>query len=131
MGGHTIAPDGHVIDMRHFTTMQYDPVSGLVTAGAGAQWSDLIYYLNQFGKSPRTMQSYATFSVGGTIGVNAHGITSDESLAESVVSFIMVTSDAEEVVCSRDSEDAKARELFSLAIGGYGLFGIITEVPNI
>jgi FAD/FMN-containing dehydrogenase len=36
-----------------------------VTVGAGAMWSDLIKYLNDFGKAPRTLQSYASFSVGG------------------------------------------------------------------
>lgn len=85
MGGHTIAPHGYVIDTRHLATLKYDPATAQVTAGTGAQWSDLIYYLNQMGKSPRTMQSYSSFSVGGTIGVNAHGITSDEALSESVI----------------------------------------------
>jgi FAD/FMN-containing dehydrogenase len=38
MGGHTIAPDGHVLDMRHFNRLVYDSESGLVTAGSGAYW---------------------------------------------------------------------------------------------
>ncbi|ELR12262.1 FAD binding domain containing protein [Acanthamoeba castellanii str. Neff] len=99
----------------------------LVSAGTGAHWTDLIHYLNQFGLSPRTMQSYSSFSVGGTVSVNAHGITTDHCLAESIVSFTLITADAREVVCSRTAEADDARELFSLAIGGYGLFGIITE----
>lgn len=114
MGGHTIAPGGFVLDMRHFDRLAYDPATELVSAGTGAHWTDLIHYLNQFGLSPRTMQSYSSFSVGGTVSVNAHGIATDHCLAESIVSFALITADA--------------RELFSLAIGGYGLFGIITEV---
>ena len=62
------------------------------------------------------------------MGVNAHGITSDYSLSESVVSFVMVTADLEVITCSRQATMERPRELFSLAIGGYGLFGIITEV---
>lgn len=128
MGGHTIAPGGFVLDMRHFDRLAYDPATELVSAGTGAHWTDLIHYLNQFGLSPRTMQSYSSFSVGGTVSVNAHGITTDHCLAESIVSFTLITADAREVVCSRTAEADDARELFSLAIGGYGLFGIITEV---
>jgi decaprenylphospho-beta-D-ribofuranose 2-oxidase len=74
------------------------------------------------------MQSYSTFSVGGTVAVNAHGITSDHSLHESVVRFVIVTESLEVVECSREAADERARELFSLAIGGYGLFGVISEV---
>jgi FAD/FMN-containing dehydrogenase len=128
MGGHTIAPGGYVLDMRHFDRLAYDPATELVSAGTGAHWTDLIYYLNQFGLSPRTMQSYSSFSVGGTVSVNAHGITTDHCLAESIESFTLITADARELVCSRTASDEDARELFSLAIGGYGLFGIITEV---
>lgn len=127
MGGHTIAPGGFVLDMAHFDRMAYDPATELVTAGTGAHWTDLIRYLNQFGLSPRTMQSYSSFSIGGTISVNAHGITTDHCLVESVVSFKLITANCEEIECSREAEGA-ARELFSLAVGGYGLFGIITEV---
>jgi hypothetical protein len=128
MGGHTIAPGGYVLDMAHFDRLAYDPATELVTAGTGAHWTDLIRYLNQFGLSPRTMQSYSSFSIGGTISVNAHGITTDHCLAESVVSFTLITADCEDRLCSRTAEDDDARELFALAIGGYGLFGVITEV---
>ena len=43
--------------------------------------------VNTHGKSPRTMQSYCSFSVGGTLAVNAHGITTDYCFAESVLEF--------------------------------------------
>jgi len=75
------------------------------------------------------MQSYSSFSVGGTLSVNAHGITTDHCLAESVLSFRIVLADGRELNCSRDSEDEETRELFGLALGGYGLFGVILEAP--
>ena len=74
------------------------------------------------------MQSYCSFSVGGTLAVNAHGITTDYCFAESVVSLRLVTPSGEVLVCSRDSAEARCRELFSLVLGGYGLFGVIAEV---
>lgn len=124
MGGHTIAPDGYVLDMRNFNRISYNQETNLVTTGTGAQWTDLIHYLNQFGLSPRTMQSYSSFSVGGTISVNAHGITTDYSLMESIVNFVIITADGNEQICSRTEN----KDLFGLAVGGYGLFGVITEV---
>ena len=75
------------------------------------------------------------FSVGGSISVNAHGITSDDSLQESVESFILIKWDGSEVICTRNGS-GESGELFSLAIGGYGMFGVIVEVelkvvPNV
>lgn len=99
--------------------------------GPGCHWSDLIKVLNAHGKSPRTMQSYCSFSVGGTLAVNAHGITTDYCFAESVIEFRLarVTSKGNvQVIVCRPGEKSLSSELFSLALGGYGLFGVITEV---
>ena len=77
-----MAADSVVIDMTKMTQMQFDRDSGTIVCESGCTWADLILYLNQFGMSPRTMQSYSTFSVGGTLAVNGHGITTDFSLSE-------------------------------------------------
>jgi SAM-dependent methyltransferase len=131
MGGHTIAPAGWLIDMKCMVAMSYEKESDTVVCGPGCLWSDLIVFLNRHGKSPRTMQSYCTFSVGGSLAVNAHGITTDYCFAESVVQFRMAhigssgSGDATTIVTSvcRPGDP-----LFRLALGGYGLFGVITEV---
>ena len=71
MGGHTISPKGYVIDMAKLNrVVSVDVTRQLAVVQPGAQWSDLIYHLNQYGLSPRTMQSYSTFSVGGTVAVS-------------------------------------------------------------
>ena len=49
------------------------------------------------------------------------------SLQESVVSLTLVKWDGSVVLCSRESE-VEAGELFRLALGGYGLFGVMVEV---
>lgn len=131
MGGHTIAKDGYVIDMARLNNVSYDQKLSLVKCGAGATWADLISYLNSYGRSPRTMQSYSVFSVGGSVAVNAHGITTDFTVAESIVSILVVLHDGSVKECSRKENN----ELFRLVIGGFGLFGIIvkvvmTTVPN-
>ena len=127
MGGHTIAKGGYVIDCLKFNRWSFDSEKELVTTQPGALWADLIAGLNEWGYSPRTMQSYSTFSVGGSLAVNAHGITTDFCGAEGVVSFTLIKWDGTEVVCSRDAE-GEAGELFSLALGGYGMFGVFAEI---
>ncbi|EFC40861.1 FAD linked oxidase [Naegleria gruberi] len=129
MGGHTIAKDGLVIDTRKLLKMEFDSQSETVRVGAGVRWSDLIFYLNQFGMSPHTMQSYSTFSVSGTVSCNAHGITTDLCSHESVLEMRVVMWDGRIETCTPDSE------LFKCCIGGFGMFGFISElvlkcVPN-
>ena len=58
--------------------------------------------------SPRTLQSYASFSVGGSVSVNAHGITNDYSMHECVESFTLIKHDGAEVFCqSRTHHQSK------------------------
>ena len=122
MGGHTIARGGYVIDLLFFNHMEYDKNTQRVRVQPGTTWEQLIRYLNQFGRSPTTMQSYCSFSVGGTVAVNAHGITNDFAMYESVASLRVVLADGTVKQVTRNDE------LFRAVIGGYGLFGVITEL---
>jgi FAD/FMN-containing dehydrogenase len=78
------------------------------------------------------MQSDNTFSVGGSLSVNCHGWQFGRSpIASTVEGFRLMQADGSIVRCSRDENS----ELFSLVLGGYGLFGIILDadlrvVPN-
>ena len=126
MGGHSICKGGVVIDLKHFSNVVVSEDRESVTCGPGAVWMDLIRVLNPFGKSPVTMQSYCSFSVGGTLSVNGHGITTDESVAESVLEMDIVLPDGSLKTCKRDCPESG--ELFSLVLGGYGMFGIIVSV---
>lgn len=58
--------------------------------------------MNKYGLSPRTMQSYASFSIGGAVSVNAHGITTDYAMDESVLALKIVKWDGSLVECSRE-----------------------------
>jgi FAD/FMN-containing dehydrogenase len=95
MGGQSIAPGGFVIDLMLLNSFSFNEETKTVTTQPGATWADLIKYLNQWGYSPRTMQSYSTFSVGGSLAVNAHGITTDHCGAESVIRFTLVKGTAQ------------------------------------
>ncbi|CAF4001213.1 unnamed protein product, partial [Rotaria sp. Silwood1] len=54
--------------------------------------------------SPVVMQSYCTFSVAGTISVNAHGITSDHAMIESVISIEYIDMNGKIDECSREKK---------------------------
>jgi len=125
MGGHTIYPDGIVLDMLPFHHMQLDAERQLLHVGAGARWSQIIPYLDARGFSVAIMQSNNDFSVGGSISVNCHGWQHNRPpIASTVQSLRLMRADGAIVRCARD-ENA---ELFSLVLGGYGLFGVILDV---
>ncbi|WP_290845011.1 FAD-binding protein [Flavobacterium sp.] len=125
MGGHTMFRDGIVVNMRPYNQMSFDSKTDILTIGSGALWEDAINYLDKFDKSVAVMQAFSSFSIGGSISVNGHGWQKDSPpISSSVVSFTLLKSDGKIVTCSRQ-ENA---ELFSLVIGGYGLFGIILDV---
>jgi FAD/FMN-containing dehydrogenase len=125
MGGHTIAPDGIVINMRPFRAMRLNDTKDRLHVQAGAFWDDIIPYLDERGCSVAVMQSNSSFSVGGSISVNCHGWQFDRPpIASTVESFRLMKADGSIVTCSR-YENA---DLFSLVLGGYGLFGVILDV---
>ena len=129
MGGHTLTKEGYILDMKFFDRiLHFDQKNMLLRVQPGATWSHIIKFLNDYGYSPEILQSYCSFSVGGTISVNAHGITSDYPLIYSVHEMKVILSDPQfdytPIVCGPKTN----KELFSLVIGGFGLFGIITEV---
>ena len=125
MGGHTIYPGGIAINMLPLNQMELDEDRDLLTVQAGALWADVIPYLDERGRSVQIMQSNNSFSVGGSISVNCHGWQYGRPpICSTVESFRLMQADGTIVRCSRE-ENA---ELFSLALGGYGLFGIILDV---
>jgi len=125
MGGHTIAPDGIVVDMRPFDAMQLDAPNSLLSVQSGALWADIIPFLDARGLSVGVLQSDNSFSVGGSISVNCHGwVYGRPPIASSVESLRLMLADGSIRRCARDENV----ELFSLVLGGYGLFGVILDV---
>ena len=125
MGGHTLIPGGIMIDMTPFKNMELDETQTLLHVQAGAKWSEIIPWLNQRGKSVAIMQSNNSFTVGGSVSVNCHGWQYGKPpIASSVESFRLILADGRILRCSR----TRNKELFSLALGGYGLFGVILDV---
>lgn len=125
MGGHTISPEGIVIDMLPFNHMETDVRRQILHVGAGARWSQVIPYLDARGYSVAVMQSNNDFSVGGSVSVNCHGWQHNLApIASTVESLRLMKADGSIVRLSRRENP----ELFSLVLGGYGLFGVILDV---
>lgn len=132
MGGHTIYPGGIAINMRPFRSMRLLPGDSILHVQAGATWAEIIPFLDARGRSISVMQSNNSFSVGGSLSANAHGWQHNAPpIGSSVRALRVLLSNGAVVSCSR----TRNAELFSLVLGGYGLFGIILDaelrtVPN-
>ena len=99
----------------------------MLHAGAGARWSQIVPWLDERGYSVAIMQSNNDFSVGGSSSVNCHGWQHNRPpIASTVESLRLMRADGSIVVCSRQEN----RELFSLVLGGYGLFGVILDAAS-
>ena len=126
MGGQ-IGTDGTLfLDLRGYDdVLELDVARKVVRVEAGASWRTLIEALDPHDLSVKIMQSYANFTVGGTLSVNAHGrYVNLGPVVHSVRSFELILPDGQRVHCSRTHN----AELFHGAIGGYGALGVIAEV---
>lgn len=119
------------------TTTFHHPVAlntanGHLEVEAGIEWPELVAYtINQQKSAP---QQWAIaqkqgggdrFTIGGTLSANAHGhALNRKPIVADVESFVLVDAQGVARKCSR----LENTELFTLAIGGYGLFGVITSV---
>src|SRR5437868_9205510 len=133
MGGQQFAADSICIDTRSLDrVISFDQERGLVEAEAGIQWSKLIRaYLEAESRKQKQWgiaqkQTGAdTFTLGGSLSSNVHGRgLAMKPLISNIESFTLINADGKPIRCSRDENT----ELFRLAIGGYGLFGLIDSV---
>ena len=128
MGGQTIAIDDNAyqVSLKHLNKMLLlDLEHKEVTVQTGMTWGELQKQIAPHGLAIKAMQSYNSFSIGGSLGVNVHGQDFNAGMIiETVQSFRLLLANGTVVNVSRN-ENA---ELFGFAIGGYGLAGIIVDV---
>jgi len=130
MGGQQFLTGGVLLDMSELNrVLKFEPERELIEVEGGIKWDELVAYTvasqtgvkNQVGI--RQKQTGADrLSIGGALSANIHGRGLQmKPLIADVESFRIVTADGEVLNCSR-RENA---QLFRIAVGGYGLFGII------
>jgi FAD/FMN-containing dehydrogenase len=126
MGGQTAIQGGLQLDMRAMNgVVKIDPAKRIARVQAGMRWRDLQTIIDPQGLAVQTMQSYASFTVGGSVSVNCHGrYVGHGSVSRSVRALQIVLPDGEVIEASRQAHS----ELFHAALGGYGGVGVITEV---
>lgn len=133
MGGQQFGTGTVLLDLRPLRQiLSFDADRGLLEAGAGIEWPELIEggldlqqgLSSQWGIAQKQTGA-DRLTLGGALAANAHGrgLTLRPTVGD-VESFVLVDADGEVRRCSRTTEP----ELFRLAIGGYGLFGVVTSV---
>ena len=74
MGGQIATAGALHIDMRRFNRiLAFDPVRKSITVQAGATWRQIQEAIDSSNLSVKIMQTYANFTVGGSLSVNVHG----------------------------------------------------------
>jgi FAD/FMN-containing dehydrogenase len=134
MGGQQFGTDTWLLDLRrHAAIRDFDPEHGLVTADAGIQWPELVAGLlarqektSGVSWGIRQKQTGADrLTLGGALAANVHGRgLRMPPIVGDVEAFTLIDATGEIRRCSR-TENA---DLFRLAIGGYGMFGVIDRV---
>jgi FAD/FMN-containing dehydrogenase len=124
MGGQSIPRDGTAITFGN-GLCEIDSSRMTFRASAGTTWRDVIATLDKAGFSPAVMQSNNDFGVGSTFCVNAHGWPVPYGPFGSTVKAVrLMMADGSILKCSPEENS----ELFGLAMGGYGLFGVVLDV---
>ena len=136
MGGQQFDTDALLIDTRGLNRIEsFDRDEGTVTLEAGVQWPQLVEYLGAANaESAAAGPQWGIFqkqtgadrlSLGGALACNAHGRGLNLTpIIGQVAWFDIIDASGGIRRCSRTENS----ELFKLAIGGYGLFGVIARL---
>jgi FAD/FMN-containing dehydrogenase len=125
MGGQTGFENSLHLDMREFNkVINLDLEKKQVTVQSGVVWRDLQNIIDKHNLSIKIMQTYANFTVGGSISVNCHGrYIGHGPIISSVLELKIVSASGEIITASRDENF----DVFRSVVGGYGGIGVIAE----
>ena len=125
MGGQTASPLSVHIDMRGMNqVLAFSAADKVIKVETGIRWCDIQQYIDEYNLSIKIMQTYANFTVGGALSVNAHGrYMGMGPVVLSVLSIDVVLADGSLVHATRTEN----QEVFFGAIGSYNGIGIIVQ----
>ncbi|HEV2986753.1 MAG TPA: FAD-dependent oxidoreductase [Vicinamibacterales bacterium] len=136
MGGQQFGDANILLDTRDLNRiLAFDNERGVIEVEGGIQWPQIIEYLNhaqaEAGDSDRQWGIYQKqtgadrLSIAGALSCNAHGRGLNlKPIVDQVDAFDLVDPAGDVRTCTRTDH----ADLFRAAIGGYGLFGVITRV---
>jgi FAD/FMN-containing dehydrogenase len=133
MGGQQFLSRGLLLDMTALKkVLRFDETNGLVEVESGIFWPELIDYLKMAQSGRKLQWAIAqkqtggdSLSVGGALAANIHGRgLARPPIVDDIEDFTIAMHDGQVIKCDRNNNS----ELFSLVIGGYGLFGVVTSV---
>lgn len=126
MGGQTAVEGTTQIDMRSYSgVVSFFPEEKRIRVKAGTRWCDIQKVIAPFGLSVMIMQTYANFTVGGSVSVNCHGrYVGRGPLILSIVSLRVALPDG----CVLDVSPESEPEIFFAVVGCYGAIAVILEV---
>jgi decaprenylphospho-beta-D-ribofuranose 2-oxidase len=106
--------------------LDWDPVSGWLTAEAGLSLAEVLRIFVPRGWFPPVTPGTKFVTLGGCVACDVHGKNHhrDGSFGGFVERLSLLTADGKETACGPDLD----RELFLATVGGMGLTGLITEV---
>jgi ribosomal protein S18 acetylase RimI-like enzyme len=123
MGGQTAFPGTLHIDMRGLNrVIDFKPEKRSIRVEAGIRWKQIQDRINAYGLAIKIMQTYANFTVGGSLSVNCHGrYVGLGPVILAVGSIDLILHDGKLVRAS----PRRNKKMFYATIGGYGAIGII------
>ncbi|MEC7351642.1 MAG: FAD-binding oxidoreductase, partial [Planctomycetota bacterium] len=112
--------------------VDFDRSRGIIEVESGIMWPELIRYLHENQQGSETVWAVRqkqtgidNVSIGGSLASNIHGRgLKFPPFISDIDSFRILDHAGNQLRCCRTEHS----ELFSLAIGGYGLFGVVTHV---
>ena len=128
-GGHSVAgmsmnDGGLVIDVRPMKSIDVDPETGIVTAGAGLTWGEFDHATQEHALAVTGGRASTTGVAGFTLGGGSGWLERSYGFAcDSLVSVDLVTAGGERVTASARENP----ELFWALHGGGGNFGVATS----
>lgn len=126
MGGQTASTGSIHIDMRKLNKIiEFSADNKTIVVEAGIRWCDIQQFVDEHNLSVKIMQTYANFTVGGSLSVNCHGrYIGLGAVILSVKSLEVILANGDLVFCSAHENS----EIFFACIGCYNAIAVIAKV---
>lgn len=123
MGGQTASKGTIHLDMRKMNgILDFSPTDRIIKVEPGVRWCDIQQHVDPYDLSVMIMQTYANFTVGGSLSVNVHGrYVGLGPLILSVKSIDVLLANGTLVHATPEENS----DVFFGSIGGYNALGVI------